>query len=417
MTAVGTIGILLCLVAFPLFPPARTQRGFLLFFSLLAVHLAASVAYYSYAQNTSADTSLYYYDSHGLRRAPFEFSTIFVIKFVQWLKDSVGGTYLDYFLLFQAFGFWGVLILQRVFEQVPQQLVTAGAKVPYWLLFLPGIHFWTGAIGKDAPLFLAISLSIWAAIRPSSRLIWFGVAVVIMLLFRPHIALLATAAGATAILFGGRSNAIARVALILVSFGGLATVAATVENTLQVDLSNPSAVSTYLEQQQQKAQWVEGSTTIQNANFVFRLFSLLFRPLFVDSAGFFGLVASIENLVFLFVVGFLIKNWRDGLQLFRAELALRYCFIFALTLTVLLAMTYYNVGLGLRQKVMIVPALLTLFVAAWLVRRPRAINGARARVAAPSSDLAVAAGLQASNDRLRAHTKSPGMESSDGDSR
>jgi hypothetical protein len=371
VSAVGLIGILLCLVAFPLFPPARSSRGFLLFFMLLALHVAASVVYHEYALSASADSALYYFDRSGLRRSEVQLGTIFTIKFVQYAKAEIGGTYLDYFLIFQAFGFWGLLFLQRCLEHAAEYLGYGVIRAPYWLLFLPGLHFWPGAIGKDAPLFLAISLALWAAIHLSNRAIWFAAAVFIMLLFRPHIALLATAAFAGAIFFGRLSGPVTKVLLVTVALAALGIVAGTVQESLTVDVSNPASVGAYLERQQQNTKMIPGAADFQNSFVLMRLVSLLFRPLFFDARGAFGLITSLENLVYIFVIGFMILRWRDGVRLFRVELVFRFAFFFALAVMMLLTITYYNVGLGLRQKTMIMPALLTFFTGQWTLRRAR----------------------------------------------
>lgn len=371
MSVVGLIGILLCLAALPFFPPARSARGLFLFFALFALHIAASVAFYQYALTSSADAALYYYDTTGLRRSDMELGTIFTIKLVQGVKAIVGGTYLDHFLLFQVLGFWGLLLLQRCLEHARFTFGDALTGVPNWLLFLPGLHFWTAAVGKDAPLFFAISLALWASIRLSTRAVWFGAAVFIMLLFRPHIALLATAALAGAAFFGSRSAALVKISLIVVALAALGIVAGTVERSLVVDLSDPSSVGAFLEEQQQRAEWIAGATNLQNAFFLVRLGSLLFRPFFIDAGGAFGLVSSVENLVYLFVIGFMAWNWRDGLSVFRSSLAFRFGVFFSLVLIVLLTMTYYNVGLGLRQKTMMMPGLLAFFAAQWMVHRSR----------------------------------------------
>ena len=370
MSAVGIFAVLLCLAALPLFPPARSSRGLLLFFGILLLHVAASVAFYQYALRSSADAALYYYDATGLRRSDMELGTIFTIKFVQFIKASIGGTYLDHFLIFQSLGFWGLLFLQRCLEYAHQSFGDALTRVPNWVLFFPGLHFWTSAPGKDAPLFFAICLALWATIR-STRAMWFGAAVFVMLMFRPHIALLATAALAGGAFFGGRSNAVVKISLIVVALVALSVVAGTVQRSLVIDLTDPSFVGAFLEQQQQRSEWIEGATNLQNAVFPVRLLSLLFRPFFIDAGGAFGLVSSVENLILLFVIGFMVWNWRDGLAAFRSSLPFRFGFLFSVVLIVLLTLTYYNVGLGLRQKTMMMPGLLTLFAAQWMLQRAR----------------------------------------------
>jgi hypothetical protein len=69
------------------------------------------------------------------------------------------------------------------------------------------------------------------------------------------------------------------------------------------------------------------------------------------------------------MVGTLLWRFGDSVRLARQVFFLRFALVFAGTLALLLSMVYYNVGLGLRQKVMFMPALLTFFVALVAVRR------------------------------------------------
>jgi hypothetical protein len=371
VSAVGLFGILLCLGALPFFPPARSVGGVLLFLALLLLHVAGSIAFYQYALTNSADASLYYMDATGLRRAGFTLGTIFTIKLVQFSKSAVGGTFLDYFLLFQAFGFWGLLLLHRCIEYALSKLGDGITRAPYWVLFLPGLHFWTGSIGKDAPLFFAVSLAVYATVRLSTRAPLFALAIGIMVLFRPHIALLATAAFAFSSLFGHKTPTWQKAILLIIAAGAVSVVLGTVERSFGFEVSNPASVGAYLEKQQNAAQRFADAADLQDSSFFIRLFSLLFRPLFLDAGGLFAIVSSFENLAYIFIIGFMIRAWGEGVVLFRTELLYRFSLFFTLALTALLTLMYYNVGLGLRQRTMMMPALLTLFAGQWILRRAR----------------------------------------------
>lgn len=384
MSAVGLIGILLCLGAVPFFPPARSVGGLLVFLALLLLHVAASIAFYQYALSNSADASLYYMDATGLRRAGFTLGTIFTIKLVQFSKSAIGGTFLDYFLLFQAFGFWGLLLLHRCIEHALREFGDSLSRTPYWVLFLPGLHFWTGSIGKDAPLFFAVSLAVYATVRLSIRAALFALAVGIMILFRPHIALLATAAFAFSSLFGKQTPAWQKIFLLIIAVAAVSLVLGSVERSFGFEVSNPASVGAYLEKQQNATQRFADATDLQNSFFLVRLASLLFRPFFLDAGSIFAFVSSLENLAYLFIIGFMIRAWKDGVALFRTEFLYRFSLFFSLAITALLTLMYYNVGLGLRQRTMMMPALLTLFAGQWIFRRARF----RATSKPPNPDLA-----------------------------
>jgi hypothetical protein len=371
MSWIGVLGVLLCLAAVPWASVRLTPQRLGLFMLLLVVHVVCSVVYYFYALTTSADSALYYYDYTGIAEMPTDFGTVFVIQFTQWIKTATGGTYLDLFLIFQVFGFWGVVLLMRTFEEVYSELGLTQPPSAYLLLFIPGIQFWTSAIGKDGALFFGVSLAVWAAMQLRFRFLAFGLAVLVMLAVRPHIAFLAVLALAGAIIFEKRATIQVKIFLIAVTAIGGYLVASTVQASFGVNLGSADSVAEFFEEQSEVTAFIEGGSAVTSAPYPIRLMSLLFRPMFIDAQGMFGYIASAENIVMLIVIGMLIYGFRESYTLARNVFFLRFSLIFAIGLIVLLSIVYYNVGLGLRQRIMFMPALLTFFVAFLGVRRAR----------------------------------------------
>jgi hypothetical protein len=390
MTIVGVTGILLSFVSL-LFASVRPSQGRLLFAILLILlHIAASVAYYAYAQSNPADAYLYYFDPVRMKTWDFAFGTVFMVQMVDALKSVVGGTYLDYFLLFQAFGAWGVILLLRTFQEIHDRLHERPSELSYALLLFPGLHFWTSALGKDAPMFLGVTLATWAALRLPARLVPFALGVGLMVLFRPHIAFVATVAIALTAFFDSRPNKLTKAALLAIATAGSAYVALTLKSTFNVDVTNANSVSDFFATQYKVSQTIGGGTSVHGASFPFRLISLLFRPLFIDANGFMGLVASLENLFFVFMFGFLLLNIKEAFFLARRVFFLRFAILFTIAMTILLASVFYNVGLGLRQKAMIYPAIFSFFVAQWAFHRANVRSRRRPQpgtVPAPSATL------------------------------
>ncbi len=373
MTFVGMFGLLLGLLAWPVAFADRANRRPILFFGAYAVHVAAAVVFFAYIQTASSDAFLYYYDQYGFAQREMQLGTGFLIHFVQFLRQTFGGTFLDYFLLFQAFGFWGVVLLMRTFEEIHTELDVRQPALIYFMLFLPGIHFWTSALGKDAPLFLGASLSVWAMMRLRSRAIWFGLAVFLMVLVRPHVALLAILALALAAMLDPKAKGYVKVVLLAVSLVGAAMVARTIESAFLIDVTSAESVGNFLNRQSAVTETLGGGTAVVGASFPVRVLSLLFRPMFIDAQGAFGLIASFENVFLLFVIGTVLYRMRDTARIARNVFFLRYALIFSFALIMLLSLLYYNVGLGLRQKMMVLPGLLTFFAALRALR----ISGAQ----------------------------------------
>ena len=111
------------------------------------------------------------------------------------------------------------------------------------------------------------------------------------------------------------------------------------------------------------------------------MISLLFRPFFFDARNFFGLVASIENVGAVFLFGYLLFHFRDVRTLMRHVLFMRFSIYLSMILICILAVLNYNVGLGLRERVMVYPPLFCLLVATSAYRKAKAA-AAKAQVTA-----------------------------------
>jgi hypothetical protein len=370
MTAVGIVGILLSFVAFAWFSRRKDNRSLALFLIITILHVISAYIYYLFVQNNDADTKMYYFDLYDFYANGFGLGTMFIVYVTQSLLEAFGGTYLDYFLVYQALGIWGIALIMRTIEEMSGALQTETPPLMLMLQFLPGMYFWTSAIGKDAPLFFACALAVWSCFRISSRWFWFGLAVAIMVLIRAHVALLTVVSLTLALVAGRGVPTAARVLLVGTSAVASVFLFGTLQAELQVDLTSVGSVASFVEQQTDSA--TRGvDQTLANASFPVKLFSVLYRPLFFDSSGLFGLIASFQNLIMVAITFLLIRNFRLWLELFRGSLAIRFASIHFVALFLMLAFMYYNVGLGLRQREMATPALIITFSAVWMLSRLR----------------------------------------------
>ena len=374
VTFVGFFYLLLSFAGFRFAFVEPTRKRVAILAAAWFLHLLATVVYFDYVQTHAADTAMYYNDPLGWYGGEFQFNTYAVIWIVQTLKLLFGGSYFDYFLLFQAFGFWGIAMLMRVIEEIYQELGTEQPTLSYLLLFLPGLHFWTAAIGKDALLFLASAMAVWAAMLVHRRFLVMAAAIALMVLIRPHVALVAVAALAMAAFFDPRTKPHIKAVLLVAALAGFGVVAGTVQSTFRVDVTNVDSVSDFLATKNEVFGEIEGGTAVVGASLPVRILSLLFRPLFFDAEDLFGLVASFENLFLVFAVGTILVRFRTSFALSRQIFFLRFSLLFAGGLILMLGWVYYNVGLGLRQKMMMMPALLSFFIAVVAVHQARRVQ-------------------------------------------
>jgi len=371
MSLLGIVSILVGLLSAKFAMVERSRLRVFTFAALYVAHLVASFVYFGYVQAEGGDSELYYYDELDFYNRAFGLGTGTLIYFVQYLKGLIGGTYLDYFMMFHAIGFCGVALLMRVFEEIYVGLRTEQQPFVLLLLLLPSLQFWTCAIGKDAPLFLAACLSLWAMINVRKRWMAMGGAVLLMLLVRPHIALIALVAVAVAMLLEKQFSKLVRTGLLIVALVAVAFVITTIQSAYRLDLTDADSVSTFIEARDTVAQSAAGGNTSVQGSFAVRMISLLFRPFFFDVEEMFGYIASVENAFLMLIFATIFARIPTVIALFRRSAFIRYAMTFTLGVAIVLALSYYNVGLGLRQRTMFLPGLLALFVTILAIRAER----------------------------------------------
>jgi len=355
-----------------------TITRLMLSFLLLLVHLATSIYYYTYSLSNPADSTAYYYDPYYWGSQPWQLSTKLVTQLCYVLKVYFNASLLDCFLLFQTFGFVGLMILTRVFDEIEAN-VGVPERRGYWILFfLPSVNFWTSAIGKDAPVFFAVCLCIWSMLNLRKRILFFCISLAVMVLFRAHVALMAAVAVAGASFLGNSVSFSRKAGFMVVALLGIWLTSGAVESSFGVDPTDPSSVTAYLDKQNAIFAMDSGNTSFGNASYPLRVVSLLFRPLFFDAHGVLGIIASFENAAFVIAVLYLISNWRDAMQLTRRVEFVRFVAIFGFILLFALTLVYYNVGLGLRERTMAYPMVFAFLVSFWSARRKQKLMSAPA---------------------------------------
>jgi hypothetical protein len=368
VTLVGFAGLLLALAAVYIADVKGSRRRLVVFVLLYVLHGLASAANYLVSEASGSDAHFYYYDRYQFFGYSAGLGTPFILNIVQNLKIYFGGTFFDYFLLFQATGFWGMIFVYKIFHEIFEEISDYQPSWIYLTLFLPGLHFWTGAIGKDAPIFLSIAMSIWAALQLKKRLLPLALAIAIMMAVRPHIAILALVALAFAALFDRKTSLLLKGFLLAGVAAGAVVVAMSLEATIRVDLSSSESVSDYMASRSALDESSGASRAVIEASLPIKVFTLWLRPFFLDAENAMGYIASLENAALLLIFGFVAGHWRLWRTAFAKVLYIRYTTVLLLALTILLAAVNFNVGLGLRQKMMAMPCLLTILITLLAIR-------------------------------------------------
>jgi hypothetical protein len=169
---------------------------------------------YMYYTLTAGGDSLGYYNAALQGDIELEFGTRFVEYFAFLLVSFLGVSYLGLFLFFNIFGSLGLIILYASLASVTLYCSKRVKQLTLLIIFLPSVSFWSSALGKDSIAFLAATLALWAALNIPKRKIMMAMAIMLMLLVRPHMAgIMIIAIGLSLLITSKQISPIKRVAI------------------------------------------------------------------------------------------------------------------------------------------------------------------------------------------------------------
>ena len=278
----------------------RFHGYYYIVFSLLLFlwHQMFAVINWDYSLNNTAD-STFFYEVAKNSYVNWGVGSKFVINLLSFfdLISQRQLTYLDGFILFSMFGLVGHLLLVDAFSTIAPDYLTKF----WWIHFIPGLHFWTVAIGKDGLAFLAVSLFIWALVRFKQRLIYASMAAILLFFVRPHMALVLTIASFGTVLFTAKLASGFRIVL-----GALVVIVLffLVPYILDfVKLDSLGQLESYVNKRQYYNQIGGSGIPLHTYSLPLAVVTYLFRPLFVDTSGVTGMVVSIENMIYILGFG------------------------------------------------------------------------------------------------------------------
>ncbi len=340
-------------------PPLLVQRlsrqfDKRVFFGIATIHYLVVLYYMVYSLSNPADARAYFEDAsrdvawHTHWNLGYDFVVAFLYPFVQWLTFSYIMSYLPYALVGLASYYLLLKYIRRIFP-------TVNSRWSY-VLWLPQLHFFTCAIGKDSLIFFGICLM---AISIFPRVKWgtLVMGIIIVTLVRLHITVFFLAGLVCYYILVSKMTVYLKVFLvgaILAAF----LIVFPIFNEF-VGLGKSESYTEYVERRQGYNTDAGSSVDVANQNFVIKALSYVGRPLFFDANSILMLEASIENIVwlfmFLYVLCFSFRRWSIARSVFVFILPM-------LTFLIPNAILLTNLGIAMRQKTMLFPFLYLAFI-------------------------------------------------------
>ncbi len=331
-------------------------------------HLLFCLIYYFYALDNPADANSYYTSS--LKKFyEFETGAIFVINFLRIFSYFLELSYFNCFLIFNFIGTIGILFFCLAIKDLKKYDKKNDGYLIAAIIFLPTMHFWSSAIGKDAISFLSVCIFVWASLNLKDRTFYIFLSILLIFLVRPHIASIMLASLILSLLFYSKIE----IRLKFVYLITLSICSLFLSNYAFRYVGMPDFITyfpfkinfeilfDFIAKRELANITQTGGIEISSMGPLMKIFTYLYRPLPYEAKNFYQLIVSLENifLIFCTIVGFLGIFYKNEKNDFSNQSKL-IIVIFIILSVIILGFTSANFGVNSRQKWMIFPAILLL---------------------------------------------------------
>lgn len=274
--------------------------------------------------------------------------------------NLLGMSYLSNTLLFSLFGFMGMTFFYMVaVKTIPYTRLINGYALFPLLFFLPNLHFWSVAVGKDSILFMCVGMFAYGVMQPFKRIPLLAISLLLALAIRPHIVLFLFVGFGVAYVFGGKVSGFQRILFSVALIGAGIAILPSVMEFAKIEEASAESFEQFATS---KASVLSRSHTgsavdISSYPFPLKVLTFLFRPLFFDARNINGVVTSIENLALLIL--FISAMGMKPLKAFKAApFVIKGLVIFLIVGTLAFSQSLGNLGIMIRMRNMFLPGMI-----------------------------------------------------------
>ncbi|KEO74607.1 hypothetical protein EL17_02730 [Anditalea andensis] len=240
----------------------------------------------------------------------FGTSTTFVLWMTYIPSQIIGLSYLTGNLIFGALGFIGiryVFIMTAV--NFPQNHAIMNIRLFPLVFYFPNLHFWTAGVGKDSIAFWGIAWFLFALQSYNTKW-WQGlVALFFVYMTRPHMGQALIASASVAILFSTEIRREYKYILGVVTFGVSIYLSDSTLEFLKLEEFSIVEMETLANKTAGLLASGKSGIDVSSNSFPLRIFTYMFRPLFIDAHNTMAFLSSCENAVYLYLSFYIYRNW------------------------------------------------------------------------------------------------------------
>lgn len=279
------------------------------------------------------------------------------ILFLNYPLLKLGVPFWVGFLIYGIIGFFGILKWIEFSEKVIGKIYFKGFNVLPFLFFLPNLHYWTATLGKEPIVFLAIAYVFNFLLEHKNQKRQTIISFVVLLLIRPHIAILLLISIVSVLLFQKKYSLKNRIVFLVSSLSVISILAYMVFKLTLIRNLNLARIFYSNEYSILSFQNSRAYVPMLDYSIWYKLFSFNFRPLFFDAHTIWVFFASFENIFtlsfYIFALLFCIRN----LKKMHFPDWTKIVFLFAVVSSLVYIQRYANLGIFMRTKIMFQPFL------------------------------------------------------------
>jgi hypothetical protein len=372
--------------ALSLFASNQLKVPKLIGFTVYLWHTLFAVLFMLYVLERGGDSLFYYRTSFDQFRGE-GLGTATVVEITRVFSYNLGLSFLATSLVFNIFGAIGLLFFYAALTNQPDGVDPSIKWRALLVVFLPSVSFWSVAISKDGLAFLSVAVFSWAMLRFNQRLIAIPFAIGIMVLIRPHVAVVMGGAAIMSALFHAREYPVRAALFGLAGMISVMFLVPVVLAKLKIGGLGLQELSEFIDKRETSNIMGGSSIDITSMSLPMQIITYLFRPALFEANDLFMLATALENSIHLYLVAEF--SFFTAIRVYPLRNIEKSLLVFSVVLMVLFAQTTANLGIAVRQKWMIFVALYTVMfhlAASYRGRRrPESYGGVRSYAGPPRS--------------------------------
>lgn len=297
--------------------------------------------------------------------------TYFLFALNYFPAKVLGLSYFAGTMIYSLIGFIGLTYFYLIaIKFVPYNSNYGSFTLFPLLFFLPNLHFWSSAVGKDTLLFFCIGLFFYGIISPFKRIVLLIIGIGLAYFIRPHMSLFMLVSLSLVYMTSSRVSTFQRIIFGALMIGLSIKIIPTVLEFAKVE---EATLDSFEEFSESKAALLSRANTgsridISSYPFPLKVFTFLFRPLFFDINGIPALLASIENL-FLLLLTVKMFRYNPITTYRRAPFVIKGLVIFLIIGTITFSQSLGNLGVMIRMRNMFLPGLIIFILWSFSYRK------------------------------------------------